>query len=103
MTSPPVASLSTSSPLVKPLPCFCVDDMWGPLTCGAQQSVTAGVVSRVHVAISVLNVFLYSFSKIDPNFKNSYLELGVYKLSEPNFVGLIMKCTIFLGEFNQAS
>ena len=87
MTSPPVTS-------VKPLPCFCVDDMWGLLTCGAQQSVVVGVVSRVHIVILVLNVFFTLFSEIDSNFKNSYLELRVSKLSEPNFVGFILKCTI---------
>ena len=94
MTSLPMISSSASSPPVKPLPYFYDDDMWGPLTCGDLQSVTAGVVSPVHVAISVLNVFLYSFLEIDSNFKNSYLEIGVSKLSEPNFVGFITKCTI---------
>ena len=94
VTSTLFTSPSKSSSSVKSLPCFCADDMWGPLTYGAQQLVAAGVVSRVHVAILVLNVFLYSFSEIDSNFKNSFLELGVSKLSEPNFIGFIMKCTI---------
>ena len=94
MTSPLVTSSSASSPPIKPLPCFCADDIRGLLTYGDQQSVAIGVVSRVHVAILVLNVFLYSFLEIDSNFKNSYPELGVSKLSEPNFVGFILMSTI---------
>ena len=54
------------------------------------------------------------FLDLNACFKNSYLELGVSKWSEPNFVGFIMKCvvfdknikctvsSIFLGELNGA-
>ena len=94
MTSPLVISPSTSLLPVKPLPYFYDDDMWGLLTYGDQQSVAAGVVRSVHITISILNVFLYSFSEIDSNFRNSYIELGVSKLSEPNFAGFILMSTI---------
>ena len=57
--------------------------------------------------------FLFVFTYLNTCFKNSYLELGVSKLSEQNFVGFTMKCTfcknmkpivwdIFLGELNGA-
>ena len=92
-TSLPVTSPSESSRRSKPAPAS-LSDLWGQLTYGAQQLVAAGVVSRVHVAILVLNVFLYSFLEIDSNFKNLYLELGVSKWREPNFVGFTLKCTI---------
>ena len=63
-------------------------DLWGPAVSRSGCS-EPGVRSDLG-----LNVFLYSFLEIDSNFKNSYLELGVSKLSEPNFAEFIMKCTI---------
>ena len=46
------------------------------------------------VSLSLSLIFLFVFIDLNTRFKNSYLELRVSKLSEPNFVGFIMKYTI---------
>ena len=63
-------------------PLFSFGDAWVLLTSGPHLSVTVFVL-----------IFLF-FIDLNTNFKNSYLELGVSKWSEPNFVGFIMKCSI---------
>ena len=50
----------------------------------------------MHLAVELdleFNFFIY-FLDFVANFKNPYLELGVSKLGDPNFVEFIMKCTI---------
>ena len=59
-----------------------VDDMWVLLT------------SRPHLSVCVLFDFLICFHIFECMFQNSYLELGVSKWGEPNFVRFIMKCNI---------
>ena len=69
----------------------------GPLTCGPLLSVAVGALDQVHLAAELDLKFDFSlFIILDfvANFKNSYLELGASKLSDPNFVRFFMKCTI---------
>jgi len=58
-----------------------VTDVWVLLTSGRHQSVCVFVM------------FFLFFTDLNTNFKNLYLELGVSKWSEPNFVGFIMECS----------
>ena len=61
--------------------CFGFADKRAPLTAGP-------------ICQSVCSLIFLFFIDLNTCFKKSYLELGVSKLSEPNFVGFIMKCTI---------
>ena len=74
-----VTSPTVSSHRSKPV--LCSDS----LTCGAELTVGpavshSGCIDRVHLVVA-------------PGWK-LYLELGVSKWGEPNFVGFILKCTI---------
>ena len=61
---------------------FCVTDRWVPVDRGPRLSVC------------MIFDFLIYFIDLNACFKNSYLELGVSNLGEPNFVGFLMKCSI---------
>ena len=68
---------------------------WGELTYGTHASVVVGVLDRVHVVyFGFLNFSLFIFTDFVANLQKSYVELGMSKLSAPNFVGFITKCTI---------
>jgi len=60
--------------------CFCFANDQAPLTAGPIYQSVCSLISF--------------FSDLNTCFKNLYIELGVSKLSELNFVGFIMKCTI---------
>ena len=80
---------------------FCIADAWILLT------------SRPHLLVCVFVLIFLFFTDLNTNFKNSYLELGVSKWSEPIFLDPAwsvvfdknMKLTVwdvFLGELNGA-
>ena len=76
-TSPSASYLRSTSVLY-----FCFADKRAPLTAGP----------ICHSVCSL--IFLIFFTDLNTCFKNSYLEVGVSKLSETNFVGFLMKCNI---------
>ena len=82
VTSPLVASPSMSSGRSTTVPYLCSADKWSPLTSGS------------HASAAVALGFVYSFVEFCANFGKSYIELEVSKLSEPNFIGCLMKCSI---------
>ena len=75
--------------------CSCLAIKWGQLTCGTHVSVVVGALDGVHVVyFGFLNFSLFIFTYFVANLQKSYVELGMSKLSAPNFVGFITKCTI---------
>jgi hypothetical protein len=102
----PLSKLSTPFDAVRRVESSGGDPTAGDLTVGEQSPVKrrplllchwhVGPVDPRVLAISqgFNDLFLFVFLDLIANFKNLYLELGVSKLSEPNFARFILMCTI---------
>jgi len=78
METSPTASYRRSTSV----PCLCFTDERAPLTAGP-----------IYQSVYWFD-FLIFLTDLNTHFKNSYLELGMSKLSELNLIGFLMKCTI---------
>ena len=69
---------------------------WGRVDCGAMLSVIVGCMNQLYVVyLGFLKCFcVFIFIDFNTNLQKSYLELGVSKWGDLNFVRFIMKCTI---------
>ena len=69
----------------------------GHVDCGPPLSAPLGALDRVHLTARPdlkFDFSLFVFLDFVANLQKSYLELGVSKWGDPNFVGFFMKCTI---------
>ena len=75
---------------------LCVFVGWGRVDYRIHTSVTVGALDRVYIGyLGFLNyISLFIFIDLYTNLQNSYLELGVSKWGDPNFVGFIIKYSI---------